>query len=344
VRQRTLNDLGSELQQVLVELGLGDARVHPAHGDGEDELVVMVDGSSLLLRTLARADFRPVHASELPVLERHEAGMVFADRIATRTRQTLSERGWGWLDRRRGHLRLWHPGLRLDAPVRPRLAPEAGPRARNPFTPAGIEVSLWLLLHPEEVASPRAIARALDVSAGQVSNLLGALAAHALLRQDRRPLIPELFWALVEQWRPRRYPLSSMPDAGALDAPELRAHEWVLCDSLAGVVVGAPLVVGGEHPPDLYVPDEAVLSWVLHRYPPAHDHGQRAGTVAVAPTPLVCDERTRRPVPAGTVTGWQGDAVHPVVAALDLATDRARGREAVSQWDPDPSLGVVRVW
>jgi hypothetical protein len=34
---------------------------------------------------------------------------------------------------------------------------------------------------------------------------------------------------------------------------------------------------------------------------------------------------------------------HPVVVALDVAQDRARGREIVAAWDPT-DLGVIRVW
>lgn len=339
--QQTLNDLATELQSALAELGLAEPRVTPA---GDDGLVVMVDGVTSPVAVLARADFRPVHASELPVLARHEAGMVFADRIAERTRETLRERGWGWFDRRRGQLRLWQPGLRIDATVRPRIAPEPGARTRNPFTPAGRALALWLLVHPDEPASPREIARQIDISPGQVSNLLAALTAHALLRRDRRPLVPELFWALVEQWKPERYALlAGLPTEG-LDAPELRRESWVLTDAVAGVAAGVPLVVGGDHPPDLYVPDATVLGWLLGRVTLAPDVDQRAATVAVAPTPLVCDERLRRPGPPGGLGGWDGAVAHPVVVALDLATDRSRGKEAVSQWDPDPALGVTRVW
>jgi hypothetical protein len=335
------------MQGALLELGLDGARVvvsDTPRRAATGELLVMVDGATHPVAVLARADFRPVHASELPQLDRHEVGMVFADRIAARTRETLRERGWGWFDRRRGHLRLWQPGLRVDALVSPRLAPDRGPRARNPFTPAGRELALWLLLHPDEVASPRAIARALDISAGQVSNLLAALEAHALLRRDRRPLVPELFWALVEQWQPRRYALLALPQIDAHTDPELRPDEWVLSDTMAAMAVGAPMVVGNDYPPDLYVPDERVLSWVLHRYDTAPEYERRAATVAVAPARLVCDERLRRPGPLGGMGGWTGSVAHPVVVALDLATDRARGREAVTQWDPDPVLGVTRVW
>jgi hypothetical protein len=341
VGHKTLNDLAAELQSALVEIGVADAR---ATITGDDRILVMVDGASVPVTVLARSDFRPVHASELPVLARHEAGMVFADRIAERTRETLRERGWGWFDRRRGHLRLWQPGLRVDASVRPRLAPDTGTRTRNPFTPAGRQLALWLLLHPDDAASPREIARQIDISPGQVSNLLAAFQSHALLRRDRRPLTPELFWALVEQWRPKRYPLLSWPPGDGLGAPELRSDEWVLTDAVAGVAAGAPLVVGGDYPPDFYVPDDRVLGWLLNRSTIAPDYEQRAATIAVAPTPLVCDERLRGPAPSGGLAGWVGPVAHPVVVALDLATDRSRGREAVSQWTPDPSLGVTRVW
>jgi hypothetical protein len=344
VGQRTLNDLGSELQGALAELGLDDARVSVSDSVTVEgtagSLVVMVDGVTTPVAALHRADFRPVHASELPPLGRHEAGMVFADRIAERTRETLRERGWGWLDRRRGHLRLWQPGLRVDAGIAPRVRSESGPRARNPFTAAGITLALWLLIHPEEPASPRGISRELGISPGQVSNLLAALEVHALLRRDRRPLIPELFWALVEQWHPRRYPVLSWPPVDGLEAPELRANEWVVSDSVAAVALGAPLVVGGDHPPDLYLPDDDVLRWVLHRVPAAPEFEQRAASVAVAPTPLVCDPRLHTPAPGGGAF----DLAHPVVVALDLATDRARGREAISQWEPDPASGAARVW
>lgn len=329
---------------MLTELGLEEPRVSVSTSDPMDgtagSLLVMVDGVTVPVAVLHRADFRPVHASELPTLGRHEAGMVFADRIAERTRDTLRERGWGWLDRRRGHLRLWQPGLRVDAGIAPRVRTEPGPRARNPFTPAGITLALWLLVHPDEPASPRGIARELSISPGQVSNLLSAFEAHALLRRDRRPLVPELFWALVEQWRPRRYALVGWPPPDGLGAPELRIAEWVLSDSTAAAAVGAPIVVGGEHPPDYYLPDDEVLRWVLHRSSTAPEYEQRSASVAVAPTSLVCDPRLHGPPgPDGLV-----DLAHPVVVALDLATDRARGREAISAWEPDPALGVVRVW
>ena len=42
--------------------------------------------------------------------------VVVADRISDAGRDVLRADGWGWLDRR-GHLRLWAPGLRIESPL-----------------------------------------------------------------------------------------------------------------------------------------------------------------------------------------------------------------------------------
>jgi hypothetical protein len=335
---RTLDTLAEELQTALNELAV-PARIEAGQaGSGTvGVLDVELDGHLRRIEVLTRADLRPVHTGDLPQ-PTGELAMVFADRIAARTREQLREMGWGWLDRRRGHLRLWGPGLRLDATVTPILPPEAAARVTTPFTPKGRELALWLLTHPEDHLGPRQLSRELGISAGQASNLLGALRAQALLRRDKRPLVPELFWALVEEWHPQRHALSALPTREELAAaPELKADRWVLTDTRAALAYGAPLVAPSDHPVDLYVPDERSLSWLLSRSVPAPDRTHRSATVAVAPTPLVCDPRLRR-------SGSDWPLAHPVVVALDLATDRNRGREAVEMWEPAADLEVQRVW
>lgn len=337
--RRTLNDLASELQAALADAGV-PAAVEPLDptDDGEGEVRVEADGRSLPVLVATRADLRPVHADQLAPPGDDRAAVVVADRIAERSRQVLREAGWGWLDRRRGHLRLWAPGLRIDTNVAPSVVAEVAPKVANPFTPAGRDLSLWLLAHPTESASPRKLHRELGISAGQISNLLQALEGENLLRKDRTPLLPELFWALAEHWSPRRHALASLPtEAERAAATELRADRWVLTDTVAAVALGAPVVAGSSAPPDLYLPDERSLSWLLGRSVVAPDWSQRAATVAVAPTPLVCDPRLRR-------TGDHWPLAHPVVVALDLATDRGRGRTVVEEWEPDPASGVIRVW
>ncbi len=339
VDQRTLNDLADELAAAFAQLGL-TATVEPAGlRDNQGRLAVEADGRRIELDVLTRADLRPAAARDLPEVP-DGSGLLFADRLAEHTREVLRDRGWGWFDRRRGHLRLWCPGLRLDAAVAPTAAPEAT-RVRDPFSPTGRQLALWLLMHPGEPASPRGISRELGVSAGQVSNLLQALSAQALLRRDRTPLVPELFWALVDHWRPRRHALATIPPLDQLAAaPELASKRWVVGDTRAASALGAPVAAPPDYPPDLYVPDQKVLSWLLNRCEMAPEYGRRVATVAVAPTPLVVDRRFRFADPDGGP--WP--LAHPVMVALDLAVDRSRGREVVEAWDPDPALGVTRVW
>jgi hypothetical protein len=60
--------------------------------------------------------------------------------------------------------------------------------------------------------------------------------------------------------------------------------------------------------------------------------GDRAATLALAPTPLVA-------IWARPGGGWS--LPHPVFAALDLARDPGRGREILDRWNPE---GVDVVW
>lgn len=279
----------------------------------------------------------PLRAGELEELAAREAGVVIADRIAERSRDVLVEQGWGWLDRRRGSLRIWTPGLRIDASITPSIPPAATTRNVNAFTPAGIEVALWLLTHPDEAISPRRTGRELGISPSQVSVLAATLRDEALLRKDGRALVPELFWALAEHWHPRRHALAALPDAAErASSPELRSDRWVVGDTRAALALGAPVVAGADHPPDLYLPDSRSLSWLMGRAVKATDWESRAATVAVAPTPLVCDPRI-------TVPSEPFPLAHPVVVALDLAADRGRGREILEDWSAE-AAGVTRVW
>jgi len=56
--------------------------------------------------------------------------------------------------------------------------------------------------------------------------------------------------------------------------------------------------------------------------------------IAIAPVPSVVGHRFVRPSEAWPV-------VHPVVAALDLAADRARGHQILDEWTPEEQR---RVW
>lgn len=70
------------------------------------------------------------------------------------------------------------------------------------------------------------------------------------------------------------------------------------------------------------------------------EFGRHACTVAAAPCPYVCRRRFERFLN----TGSPAFAPSPVVAALDLASDPARGREILEQWPQDLPPELPRVW
>src|SRR5690606_23060103 len=123
-------ELLDELVGALESLGLS------AHRDGG---VLVVDGARVDLNVVARAHPTPADLSQF-VAEApgRLPAMVAAARLSGPGRAALRRGGWGWLDRR-GHLRIWTRGLRVESAF-------AGEPARgstgNPWTPVGLEVAL----------------------------------------------------------------------------------------------------------------------------------------------------------------------------------------------------------
>lgn len=107
-----------------------------------------------------------------------------------------------------------------------------------------------------------------------------------------------------------------------------------MTDTVAAVAYGAPLVAASGYPPDFYVPSEAVVNRAIATLGTTPRMDERACTVSVAPVRSVCRRRTTLPSETWPV------ASH-VVVALDLAKDRARGREVLERWNPE---GFSRVW
>jgi hypothetical protein len=100
---------------------------------------------------------------------------------------------------------------------------------------------------------------------------------------------------------------------------------------------GAPVAIGAAYPPDFYVPSAVELRQATLRLGEASRFEERACTVAVAPTPLVCTNRL-----APTTDAWGPWRVaHGLFAALDLAQDQARCAEILSAWQPED---FTRVW
>jgi hypothetical protein len=248
--------------------------------------------------------------------------VVVADRITADAKNRLAEGGWGWLDRR-GHLRLRSPGLLVDtnvpAAARDTVALDEPIRGR-----AGVAIAYRLLTHPKESIST--IQPKLGFAPSTISEALSRLRTAGLVDTDGRAVTPELFWALAERWTPERTWLAEEPDATATDTAG-----WCVSGTIAAAELGAP-VVSTRDAPDLYVPGPVVVTIAARRYGIARDASVAAASIAVAPASAVTNE-TRDPVHQP----WQ--LAHPVAVALDLAQDRARGREILEDWNPPE-----RVW
>jgi hypothetical protein len=182
-----------------------------------------------------------------------------------------------------------------------------------------------------------------------VFEALQRLQTAGLITSGHEPLVPDLFWELEAQWHRQVYPLAATPEPfgasvtdlfqlglgrGDADGWLLDPEGWALTDTVAAVTWGMPLVASPSYPPDFYVPSAAVLHRAVATLGRASNMEERACTVSMAPARLVCRRRVNRP---GSV--WP--LADHVVVALDLAKDRARGREALEQWRPE---GFVRVW
>jgi DNA-binding IclR family transcriptional regulator len=245
--------------------------------------------------------------------------VVVADRIVASERARLDEMGVGWLDRR-GHLKLQHGNTWLDIDVPPVLPA----RARHVVDPlAGAVVSAVslaaLLAHPEPMVGVRALAREVGASPGGVSLAVRRLVGAGLLTRDRRAAVPGLFWAVVDGWRPDWVPLVSVPSAGA---------DTVVVGDRAAAALGAP-VGGSDGTVELLAADPATVRRLSRTYSVASMPSAAVARLALAPSPVAMTI---------SVKGTQVDGhaiAHPVVVALTLAGDTARGAEIVRDWDLD---------
>jgi hypothetical protein len=313
-------DLLNEVADALVAIGVPAER-----GDG----ALVVDGNRFVVAFVDRAHPTPAALAgivdEAPPLR---PAMVIADRISEPGREVLRRAGWGWLDRR-GHLRLWTHGVRIEAPI-PGLADDPEIKAGNPWTTVGLEVAVAALLEPTRVVSTRHVAPLIGRSVGAVHEMTGRLAAIGLIgNTSRLPLLPDLFWETAAHW----------PDDGwmglpvELDEAANRAGPDVLVrvDERAATLGGARIAAAGDQPARAYVPNVRVYRRL--RALADRDAPPRIW-VRVAPVRFL-PENTEHP--ADAEHPWT--VAHPLICALRLAADPARGREIVEDWGivPDGS-------
>lgn len=301
----------------LVEAGAGRIEVEI------DDRCVVFGLVPVAYATEARV--RPLTESSVP--DGTVIPLLVADRITSDARETLANRGWSYLDRR-GHLRLRAPGILVETDLPSIESPIADATPDPLGGKAGLAVAYRLLATPDKPVMPTRSGTGFAPST--VSVALRRIRDAGLAEADGRPVLPDLFWALAERWRPRRQWLLGRPDpAEASNDPGVPG--WCLTGSLAAAELGAPVVAVGKQL-DLYVPGAASATIALRRHGAAPDPGVATASIAVAPVAAVTAERGRT-----SGSGWP--LAHPVAVALDLAQDRARGREILDEWSPPE-----RVW
>jgi DNA-binding transcriptional ArsR family regulator len=253
--------------------------------------------------------------------------LVVADKVTAEARTILNDAGWSWLDRR-GRLHLRAPAVRVDVDVpreeRSTFSGQSGP----PITGrGGINVAYWLCDHPGEALSPTRSAAALGLAPSTISTAVRRLVDAGLVDDDGTGLFPELFWELAGVWRTDRAWLNTAPDPAVHLTADSYASTWRRTGTAAAAAYGAPVVSSEGGPVELYVPGPVAISVALRRYGAA-EPGAGAAVLAVAPA---------SPVTAGlgddhvaVVGGWPAAPV--LAVALDLAQDRARGREILADW------------
>ena len=315
-------ELIGELLEALDDLGV-DAR-----RDGD---AVSVDGVRSVPLLVARAHPTPADLRSL-VGEARGRGpaVVVADRISDAGRDVLRAEGWGWLDRR-GHLRLWAPGVRVEAPLRT-IAGER-PTSGNLWTAVGLEVALHALVHPSDEVTARRVAPEIGRSVGATHELVTRFTAAGLIgRRTRLPLLPDLFWETAANWPDDDWtPLPvSIHEAGA----KVGGDELVRVDERAATLGGARVAAAGELPARCYVRSASAL--------------RRLRGLVDRDAPTRCWVR-RSPVdwlplhdehPPDDAHPWSVAA--PMLCAVRLAADPARGREIVEDWGIVPGEGSGR--
>jgi hypothetical protein len=320
---------------LVTALGRLDIRSEPG---ADSDIVAHVDDSAVDIdvRTTAYATPERVRA----MLGRHPRNSVtpllVADHVTEAAQHELAAAGWSWLDRR-GHIYLRAPGVMIDRDIDP--LPRAGvTTVQAPISgAAGLAVAYAILLDPDELQPVRASAPLLGFSPASISTARTSLRQAGLLERDGLPIVPELFWALAEVWKPERAWLARKPKPGDThtNVGDLDGPGWCLTGTAAAVEWGAP-VVAVEPILDLYVPGPVMVTIAQRQYGGASGPGEATASIAVAPASSVTSRRMRPPGKGR----WP--LAHPLAVALDLARDRARGREILEDWTPPPEFR--RVW
>lgn len=340
---RALEDVWASFEAALQTVGLRSSFLRDEPGTRWDA-VGSIEEVQVVVALKAVPSIGDVLQLERIARRRGPYPVLAARRVSAAVRDALSARDMGYFDAR-GHLRLWRTPLLVDVDV-PGVAPTASARRVRFETASMLDVAL-AILDGSVSGGVRATAARIGRSPGTVSKQLAKLRAARLVDEGGDPTVPDLFEAVLEGWHPQRTPLADLPRPGSgpvnerlqLGADDVSRPGWVLADSFAAAAWGAPVVLAGDAPPDFYVPDAGVLRQARALLGDA-EFGRHACSAAVTPAPYVCRVRHDR----SDVIDSPWFAPSPVVAALDLAVDPARGRETLEAWSRNLPREVRRVW
>lgn len=297
---------GADLIEAVESIGAGEG---VAGSDGRVS-IELANGEALQVDVLSSPAAALRAPADGPIV-------VVADRIGQADRRSLRERGIGWLDRR-GHLFLATHGVWIDTEVAP-MGKLPVMRAVDPLAgPAVSAVTIDALERfPAPTSRVRVLAREVGVSASAVSMARRRLVEAGLLTADHRAAKPGLFWAAADSWRPAWVDLASVPE---------RSDGLVAVGGRAAAVIGAPIATAGG-PVELMASDQRAMRQLVRR----HQGGPGepvAARVAVAPSAAFGSNAGPSDVDGHLVA-------MPVVIALSLAGDPARGAEVVEEWELD---------
>lgn len=322
-RTRTSEEIHDAAIDAAVH-ALSDARID-ARLDGS-MLRYDLDGNRGTLRVLALAYVTAERARELVAVDdTGDRVLLVADKITADARRVLTDASWSWLDLR-GRLHVHAPGVRVDLDVqvgseRPIRTSSSTPIAGR----SGLTVAYWLCEHPGSALSPTGSAPTLGMAPSTISTAVRRLADAGLVDRDGTGVFPELFWELAAAWAPERVWLTAVPDQRRR-SPDPAEPGWRRTGTAAAVAYGAPVVATPGGPVELYVVGPVEISIAVRECGTARP-GLGAAAVMVPPVTAVNAPAPERPV----VDGWT--VAPPLAVALDLAQDRARGREILEEWE-----------
>lgn len=295
-------------------------------------LQVLVDDRPLTFSVTALAYCTGQRARQLAAEYEPPKGvfpLVVADKITTDAREILTTSGWSWLDRR-GRLHVRGAGVRVETDVPNQLTSTQLSVTQPISGRGGITVAYWLCAHPDRSLSPNRNAAELGLAPSTISTAVRRLLDAGVVDQDGTGLFPELFWELAGVWRTDRRWLATAPDPRLELSADRGAPAWRRSGSAAAIAYGAPIATTGGEPLELYVPGPVNVSIAVRRYGAA-EPGTGPAVISVAPARAVTAGLDADDPDPPELDGWLSAPV--LCVALDLAQDRGRGREILTDWN-----------